>query len=78
MNSYAVYPFPFDQLKIGYQGDAVTLLMRTSEPVRHAGRTALTDAVFHQITEYLNGLRLNLQYNPTVDRQPTTFPGTPL
>lgn len=57
MNGYAVYPFAFDQLKIGYQDDAVTLLMRTKEPAGSAGRTALTDLVFQQITEYMDGRR---------------------
>lgn len=62
MNSYAVYPFPFDQLKIGYQDDAVTFLMRTSEPVREEGRTALTDMVFQQVTEYWNGQRREFDF----------------
>lgn len=62
MNSYAVYPFPFDRLKIGYQGDAVTLLTRTSEPARDEGRTALTDMVFQQVTEYWNGQRREFDF----------------
>lgn len=62
MNSYAVYPFPFDQLKIGYQDDAVTLLMRTREPVHDEGRTALTDMVFRQVTEYWNGQRREFDF----------------
>lgn len=62
MNSYAVYPFPFDQLKIGYQDDAVILLMRTSEPARDEGRTALTDLVFQQVMEYLNGQRREFDF----------------
>lgn len=62
MNRYAVYPFPFDQLKIGYQDDAVTLLIRTSEPVRNEGRTVLTDVVFRQVTEYLNGQRREFDF----------------
>lgn len=62
MNSYAVYPFPFDQLKIGYQDDAVTLLMRTREPVHDEGRTALTDLVFQQVTEYWNGQRREFDF----------------
>ena len=62
MNSYAVYSFHFDQLKIGYQDDAVTLLMRTNEPVREEGRTALTDMVFQQVTEYWNGQRREFDF----------------
>lgn len=62
MDGCAVYPFPFDQLKIGYRDNAVTLLMRTSEPVRDEGRTALTDLVYRQITEYLNGQRREFDF----------------
>lgn len=57
MDSCAIYPFPFGQLKIGYRDNAVTLLTRTSEPARGEGRTALTDRVFQQMMEYLNGQR---------------------
>lgn len=57
MSGFAVYPFRFDQLKIGYQEDAVTLLMRTTEPACDKGRTALTDLVFRQISEYMEGRR---------------------
>ena len=62
MSSYAVYPFPFGQLKIGYQDDAVTLLMRTDEPARDEGRTPLTDLVFQQVTEDLNGQRRDFDF----------------
>lgn len=67
MKGYAIYPvqaepflsgqFHLGHLKIGYQDEAVTLLMRTDEPACDEGRTALTDAVFQQVTEYLNGRR---------------------
>lgn len=66
MNGCAVYPFLFDRLKIGYEDNAVTLLMRTSEPARGEGRTALTDAVFQQVTEYLNGLRREFDFPYTL------------
>lgn len=62
MNDYAIYPFPFGQLKIGYQDGAVTLLLRTNEPARSEGRTALTDRVFQQISEYLNGQRRDFDF----------------
>lgn len=62
MNEDAVYPFPFGQLKIGYQDGAVTLLTRTDEPDRVEGRTALTDLVFRQITEYLAGQRREFDF----------------
>ena len=66
MNGCAVYPFPFDLLKIGYQDNTVTLLMRTSEPARDEGRTALTDMVFQQVTEYLNGRRREFAFPYTL------------
>jgi O-6-methylguanine DNA methyltransferase len=62
MSGYAVYPFPFGQLKIGYQDGAVTLLMRSDEPARDEGRTPLTDLVFQQVTEYLNGGRRDFDF----------------
>lgn len=62
MNSCAVYPFPFGRLKIGYQGDAVTLLARTDEPAGDEGRTPLTDQVFDQIMEYLEGRRREFDF----------------
>ena len=45
MSGYAVYPFPFGQLKIGYRDDAVTLLMRTDEPARGEGWTRVWRAL---------------------------------
>ena len=62
MSNCAVYPFLFDRLKIGYQDDAVTLLMRTSEPACDKGRTALTDLVFRQVNEYLAGQRRTFDF----------------
>lgn len=62
MDSYAIYSFPFGQLKIGYRGAAVTLLTRTDEPPHSEGRTALTDLVFQQVMEYLNGQRREFDF----------------
>ena len=58
----AIYPFPFGQLKIGYQDGAVTLLTRTEEPAADEGRTPLTDLAFQQISEYLNGQRRTFDF----------------
>lgn len=66
MNGYAVYPFPFDRLKIEYEDDSVTALMRTTEPLREEGRTALTDLVYQQVTEYLNGQRREFDFPYTM------------
>ena len=60
--SSAIYPFPFGQLKIGYEDGAVTLLKRTEEPAREEGRTELTDLAFGQITEYLEGRRREFDF----------------
>ena len=62
MSSSAIYPFPFGQLKIGYEGGAVTLLKRTEEPARDEGRTELTDLAFGQIAEYLEGQRREFDF----------------
>ncbi len=60
--SSAIYPFPFGQLKIGYEGGAVTLLKRTDEPAGCEGRTPLTDLAFGQISEYLEGRRREFDF----------------
>lgn len=70
MDSYAVYPFPFGQLKIGYRDDAVTLLMRTGDPASQQGRTPLTDRVYGQVLEYLEGSRREFDF-------PYVLHGTP-
>ena len=62
MSDCAVYPFPFGRLKIGYEGDAVTLLKRTDEPAGGEGRTPLTDLAFGQISEYLEGRRREFDF----------------
>lgn len=70
MDSYAIYPFPFGQLKIGYRDGAVTLLTRTDEAARDEGRTALTGLVFQQVMEYLSGQRREFDF-------PYSLHGTP-
>lgn len=70
MKGCAVYPFPFDQVKIEYQDGAVTRLERTYEPVRQTGRTALTELVYRQLTEYLQGKRREFDF-------PYVLHGTP-
>ena len=70
MDDYTVYPFPFGQLLVKYQDGAVTRLTRTGEPVRVEGRTPLTDLVFQQISEYLEGRRRTFDF-------PYVLRGTP-
>lgn len=57
MVEYAVYPFPWGFLEIGYEGNAVISLKRTDESEKKQGRTAMTDLVYRQITEYFQGRR---------------------
>lgn len=70
MDSYAIYPFPFGQLKIGCRDGAVTLLTRTDEAAQDEGRTALTGLVFQQVMEYLSGQRREFDF-------PYSLHGTP-
>ena len=57
MVEYIEYPFPFGYLKIGYDGDVITVLKKTDEMGTKGKRTELTDMVYHQVTEYLQGKR---------------------
>lgn len=63
MAEYAVYPFPWGFLEIGYEGNVVVSLKKAEkpesgqEPGRAQARTALSDLVYGQITEYLEGRR---------------------
>ena len=50
-SGFAVYPFPFGQLMIGWQGDAVTLLKRTDEPARKVWR-ALCEIPYGETRTY--------------------------
>ena len=70
MKGCAVYPVPFDQVKIEYQDGAVTRLSRTGEPACEEGRTALTELVYRQLTEYLQGKRREFDF-------PYVLHGTP-
>lgn len=70
MTGYAVYSFPFDQVKIEYRDGAVTRLVRTQEPACEEGRTTLTDLVYQQLTEYLQGKRRTFDF-------PYVLHGTP-
>lgn len=63
MSRYAEYPFPFGTLRIGYEGDAVTLLKKIDgaeglkKPKEAGERNALTDQVYREVMEYLRGER---------------------
>lgn len=57
MTEYAMYPFPFGYLEIGYDKDTVVSLRKTDKWDGCGKRTALTDYTYGQITEYLQGKR---------------------
>lgn len=54
---YAIYPFPFGFLKIGYEGNVITFLKKIEEASENGTKTILTDQVYTQIMEYLQGKR---------------------
>lgn len=62
MNGYAVYPFPFGFLKIGYEGDAVTCLKSVAAEEPKGQKTPLTDRVYGEIMEYLDGKRRHFDF----------------
>lgn len=62
MRGFAVYPFPFGFVKIEYAGETVIGLKRT-EVSESGGRTnALTDLVYEQIMEYMQGKRKSFDF----------------
>lgn len=54
---YAIYPFTFGFLKIGYEGNVITFLKKIEEASENGTKTILTDQVYTQIMEYLQGKR---------------------
>ena len=62
MTEYATYPFPFGILKIGYEGDVITFLKKTEGDTIPGKRTELTDLVYFQIMEYLEGKRKTFDF----------------
>ena len=55
IKDYAVYRFPFGWLQVEYIGGTVISLDKLDEERSGGHKTALTDHVFSQITEYLQG-----------------------
>ncbi len=56
-NGFAVYPFAFGCLKIGYQADAVVYLQKTDSFSDSGVATALSDEAYRQLQEYCEGRR---------------------
>ena len=57
MKASAFYPWPFGLLKITYEQDAIARLERIDQPDAPSEPSALSDAAFAQIDEYLRGER---------------------
>lgn len=53
IKEYAVYKFPFGWLQVEYVGGTVISLDKLDEERSGGHKTALTDRVFSQFTEYL-------------------------
>lgn len=62
MTGFAVYEFPFGLLQIGYQDHSVVFLKKVNEAVSYGQRTELTDRVYRQVMEYLNGKRKTFDF----------------
>lgn len=62
MNKYVIYPFLFGFLKIGYDGNVITFLKKTDEREKIEKRTELTDKVYMQVMEYLQGKRTSFDF----------------
>lgn len=74
MTGYAIYDYPFGQLKIGYEDDIITLIGPVKDQTDLKGRgekTPLTDQVFQQITEYLAGKRKTFSINYRLSGTPS-------
>ncbi|MGN1408034.1 methylated-DNA--[protein]-cysteine S-methyltransferase [Lactobacillus sp.] len=66
MTGYAIYDYPFGQLKIGYEDNIITLIgsVKDEADLKQQGpKTPLTDQVFQQITEYLDGKRKTFTFS---------------
>ena len=62
MNNFAVYPFPFGFLKIGYKNNKVVFLKKIDNNIDLDIKNQLTDTVYSQIMEYLSGSRREFSF----------------
>ncbi len=63
MKGFAVYPFPFGLLQIGYENDKIIFLKTVEENFKRGTKTELTDQVFNQTMEYLSGKRKTFDFS---------------
>lgn len=62
MNDFAIYPFPFGFLQIGYEDNKVIFLDKLDTAVNYGTKNKLTDTVYKEITEYLEGNRKEFSF----------------
>lgn len=62
MTGFAVYEFPFGLLRIDYDDDSVVSLKKVSETDSFGEKTELTDVVYAQMMEYLEGKRASFDF----------------
>lgn len=62
MNDFAIYPFPFGFLQIGYEDNKVIFLDKLDTAVNYGTKNKLTDTVYKEITEYLEGNRKDFSF----------------
>lgn len=59
---FAIYPFPFGFLRIEYEGEVVLSLKKSEKKASDGEKNDLTDRVYAQIMEYLEGKRMEFSF----------------
>lgn len=62
MSNFAIYPFPFGFLQIGYEDNKVIFLDKLDTADDYGTKNKLTDTVYKEITEYLEGNRKEFSF----------------
>lgn len=62
MKGFGVYEFPFGLLQIGYEDDVIIFLEKVDEVAAGEKKTSLTDRVYQQVMEYLDGKRKEFDF----------------
>lgn len=62
MNGFAIYHSPVGDLRVDYEGDAVTGLKKTEPDGTSSTETPLTRLVFRQLDEYFAGTRKDFDF----------------
>ena len=62
MDNFAIYPFPFGFLQIGYENDKVIFLKKLDTTDSYGIKNKLTDIAYKEITEYLEGNRKDFSF----------------